>query len=125
MENEVGIWIDHKSAILVFLGAKEERIMRINSNISSPLLTGGSKDVKPTDELDRRFKDHIGKYFYEVISNIRKCESILIMGPGEAKLELKKRLENEKLQNHIIGVENADKMTEPQLITTVIQYFAK
>ena len=36
--------------------------------------------------------------------------TILIFGPGEAKGELKKRLEEDKLGGHIVSIETVDKM---------------
>jgi hypothetical protein len=46
----------------------------------------------------------------QVIASIRDAESILIFGPGEAKGELKKRLEEDKLGGHIVSIETVDKM---------------
>jgi hypothetical protein len=54
---------------------------------------------------------------------IRDAVSILIFGPGEAKGELKKRLERHKLGGRIVGVETMDKMTNNQITVKVRQYF--
>ena len=54
---------------------------------------------------------------------IRDAESILIFGPGEAKGELKKRLERGKLSGRIVGVETIDEMTDHQIAMKVRQYF--
>ena len=59
------------------------------------------------------------------IACIRDAESILILGPGEAKGELKKRLEKSKLGGRIAGVETVDKMTDRQIGAKVRQYFAE
>jgi hypothetical protein len=45
------------------------------------------------------------------------------MGPGEAKLEFEKRLARENVKIPVVGVETADKMTEPQLAAKVRKYF--
>jgi hypothetical protein len=47
----------------------------------------------------------------------------LIFGPGEAKGELKKRLESKGLGGRIVGVETTDKMTERQIAAKVRAYF--
>jgi hypothetical protein len=65
------------------------------------------------------------KYYDEVIAAIRDAESILIFGPGEAKGELKKRLEKDKLGGHIIAVETIDKLTDRQIAAKVREYFHK
>jgi len=60
-----------------------------------------------------------------VIASIRDAESILIFGPGEAKGELKKRLEGDKLGGRIVSIETVDKMTDRQITAKVRQHFAK
>jgi len=60
-----------------------------------------------------------------VIASIRDAESILIFGPGEAKGELKKRLEGDKLGGRIVSIETVDKMTDRQIAAKVRQHFAK
>ena len=66
---------------------------------------------------------HLDKYYDKAISAIHDATSILIFGPGEAKGELKKRIENKKLKGHKIAVEAADEMTEPQIAAKVRQRF--
>jgi hypothetical protein len=58
-----------------------------------------------------------------VIACIRDAESILIFGPGEAKGELKKRLERNKLGGRIVGIETIDRMTDRQIAAKVRRYF--
>ena len=48
---------------------------------------------------------------------------ILILGPGEAKGELKKRLAKGQKGARLVALETADKMTEPQVVARVRQYF--
>jgi hypothetical protein len=54
---------------------------------------------------------------------VRTAESILIFCPGEAKGELKKRLNKNNLDKRIAGVETVDKMTDRQIAAKVRQYF--
>jgi hypothetical protein len=68
---------------------------------------------------------HLDKYYDEVITFIHDAESILIFGPGEAKGELKKRIEIKGLHGHIVGVETADEMTDPQIAAKVRKRFLK
>jgi len=62
-------------------------------------------------------------YYDGVIASIREAESILIFGPGEARGELKKRIEKGTLSGRIVGVETADKMTDQQIAAKVRRYF--
>lgn len=52
-------------------------------------------------------------------------QAILILGPGEAKGELKKRLVKAKLGKRLVGVETADTMSGPQLAKEVRRRFQK
>mgnify|MGYP002477277600 CR=1 FL=1 len=50
----------------------------------------------------------------------------MIIGPGEAKIELKKEMEKSKeLSRKISKVEPADKLTERQLAARVKDYFLR
>jgi hypothetical protein len=49
----------------------------------------------------------------------------LLFGPGEAKGELKKRLERKKMGGRIAAVETVDKMTDGQIAAKVRKHFAK
>jgi hypothetical protein len=66
---------------------------------------------------------HLNEYFDGVISLLRNADSIFIFGPGEAKLQLKKRLENSELSGRIIRVDTEDKMTNHQISMRVRQHY--
>jgi hypothetical protein len=53
----------------------------------------------------------------------RDAESIFLFGPGEAKGELKKRLEDDHLDQLIQAVETVDQMTDRQIAAKVREYF--
>ena len=69
------------------------------------------------------FSRHLNIYYAAVVACIRDAEFILIFGPGEAKGELKKRLERINLGGRIVGIETVDKMTGRQIAAKVRQYF--
>jgi hypothetical protein len=80
--------------------------------------------VPADDSRQRALTGHLNQYYDAVIAGIRGAEAILIFGPGEAKGELKKRLEKDKLGGKIVGVETADKMTDHQIAAKVREHFA-
>jgi hypothetical protein len=71
----------------------------------------------------REFMHRLNIYYDEVISCIRDADAVLIFGPGEAKGELRKRIEKNKPSGRIVGMETAGKMTERQIAAKVRQYF--
>ncbi|MGA2526111.1 MAG: hypothetical protein ABSF79_05785 [Smithellaceae bacterium] len=134
MRTKVGLWIDHRKAIIVAVTDKGEETRLIVSKAEKQLQRSGdsplngryeSHKVPADDSRQRTFTGHLNIYYEAVIACLRDAESILIFGPGEAKGELKKRLEKSKLGGHIVGIETVDKMTDRQIATKVRQYFAK
>jgi hypothetical protein len=132
MKTTVGVWLDHRKAIIVTGSDNGEEIALIISKVEKKLRRSGdsplkghyeSQQVPADDSRQRRFTGHLNMYYDAVIACIRKAESILIFGPGEAKGELQKRLESNNLGERIVGIETVDKMTDRQIAAKVRQYF--
>jgi hypothetical protein len=130
MKRKVGLWIDHREAVIVFFTDEGEETKRITSNIEQDVrFSAGSRSkdgwqgVSPEDMRDRRSENQLNRYYDDVIACIRDAESILILGPGEAKGELEKRLESKKLRGRIVGIETVDKMTDRQIAAEVRKHF--
>jgi hypothetical protein len=127
MKKQAGLWIDHREAVIVVLTDKDEKITHIKSDAEKQIrFPGGSrKDGLQKTEAVRgnKLEQDLGKYFDEVIANIREAELIQIFGPGEAKGELVKRLEAAGLKERIVEVETTDKMTDNQITAKVREYF--
>jgi stalled ribosome rescue protein Dom34 len=86
--------------------------------------SGGAQAASEEDLRDNQFAGHLSKYYDRVISAIGNTESILILGPGEAKGELAKRLEHKNLGGRIVAVETVDKMTDRQIAARVREQFS-
>ena len=134
MSTNVGLWIDHRKAVIVAVTDQAEATTLIISKIEKqPGRSGGARSITPyesqqvpaDDTRERKFTGHLNIYYDAVIASIRDAESILIFGPGEAKGELKKRLEGDKLGGRIVSIETVDKMTDRQIAAKVRQHFAK
>lgn len=134
MKITAGLWIDHRKAVIALLSEDGEETLEIQSNVEKqPGRLAGVRSTTPyesqklqaDDSLQREFTGHLNQFYDEVIAAVRHAESVLLFGPGEAKGELKKRLERDKLGGHIIAVETADKMTDRQIAAKVREYFHK
>ena len=124
MRKRVGLWIDHKKAVIFSLTDEGAEIKRISSELTKNVrLSGGAQKESAEEHGDERLNGQLKNYYDEVLSYICHAESILIFGPGEAKVELKKRLENMELKGHIVGIETVDKMTDNQIVVKVRQHF--
>jgi hypothetical protein len=126
MKRKVGIWIDHRKTVIVSVSDKGEETSLIRSDMEKHVRYSGSpQEDSAEDQRDKRFIGHLNKYYDDIISCVRDAESILILGPGEAKIELQKRFESEALSGRIVGIETVDKMTDRQIAAKVRQYFSK
>jgi hypothetical protein len=132
MSKQLGLWIDHKKAIIVSEGDGGEEIQKIESEIGKHVkYRGPSRPKSPysaqyqqgDDQLDNKFNEKLKKFYDRVIARIRSAEVILILGPGEAKSELEKRLQYEKVRVRVVAVETADKMTDGQIAAKVRRTF--
>jgi hypothetical protein len=132
MTTTAGLWIDHRKAVIVNVTAGAEETLEIPSNVEKQAgrFAGirsttpyESKLVKADDTRQRKFTGDLNQYYDEVVAAIREIDAIFIFGPGEAKGQLKKRLEYAKLGDHIVATETSDKMTTPQVTAKVREYF--
>ena len=122
MNKRVGLWIDHRKAVIVMIKDEQEELMKISSNMEKHVRFSsgdGSEDGSSEDVRDRKFGNHLNSYYDEVIAYIRDADSIQIFGLGEAKSELEKRIKHEGLKAHISAIETVDKMTDPQISAKV------
>ncbi len=134
MRTKVGLWIDHRKAIIVAITDKGEEIRLIISKVERQLRRSGDSPLEGAhdkmqaparDSRQRTLTAHLNIYYDAVIACIRDAEFILVFGPGEAKGELKKRLKKANLSGRIVGMETVDKMTDHQIAAKVRQHFAE
>ncbi len=134
MSTQLGLWIDHKKATIVTVTGQGEAISEVHSDVETQLRRSGDSPLKGSyealqvpadDSRQRALTGELNTYYDEVIGQIRDADSILIVGPGVAKHELQKRLEENRLGAKIVGVETVDNLTDPQLAAKVRQHFAK
>jgi len=133
MSKNIGLWIDHRKANIMFITESGEETKLIISNVErqrrrlggSPL-KGAFERIRFSNDINekRNFKLHLSIYYDSVIACIQNAESILIMGPGEAKHELKARMEEKKLDEKISAVETVGFITENRLKRRIRDFYA-
>ena len=121
MTNKAGVWIDHKQAVLVLVNDAGTKIKKIKSDIQKPARAAGraksatpytKNDFLAEDRREHKIEDHRKKYFDEVMACLRGEDTLLVLGPGEAKYEFCKRIQSRKLRIGIVELETTDKMTD-------------
>jgi hypothetical protein len=133
MNTVAGLWIDHREAVIVILSDKGQETKRIKSDVEKQLRRSGrspsegpyeAQMVPADDSREREYAGELADYYDEVISCLRPAEEIMVFGPGEAKGELRKRIERNKLDLRITSFEASDKMTEPQIAAKVRGHYS-
>jgi hypothetical protein len=133
MTHKTGIWIDHRKAVIVTVLDGGEQVDTIASNVEKhPEREGDSplkgryeaQQVPADDKRLRSLTGHMNAFYDTVIGKIASADVIFIFGPGEAKGELMRRLEHQKLGSRVSALETADKLTDRQISARVRQHFS-
>ena len=135
METDAGIWIDHEKAFVVRVrnghrqpllhpvGSRGTRAVERRLVLQTPY---GPQEKSPEQKHDNRRKHNLQDYCQSVIKMVGDCRAVVIIGPGEARLELAKEMKRTKAPAaRIEAVEKADKMTENQMKALFSERFSR
>src|SRR5262249_19126208 len=129
MKTKTVLWLDNQKAYVVTMHDEEIKTSVIHSNVESKHRSTGGRKTRtpygPQDKLSsnsytRKRDNHLKKYYAEISNSISGAENLLILGPGESKIHLKKYLlEKPSFSSTKLIVENADKLTKNQLVAKI------
>jgi hypothetical protein len=134
MKTNIGLWIDHRRAVIVLESSAGEEVNVILSDADrQPGRIHGERStaayeslqVEADDVKERKFTSHLHQYYEEVVACVRHAEGLLVFGPGEAKGQLVKELERALPKGFIVTVETADKMTDRHIAAHVRDHFSE
>lgn len=132
MKNKAGVWIDHRKAVVAQLTDDGEETRQIDSGVVRPFASAGGPGSKQPNRRqgfvaentqEHKFMNELNTFYDSVLTSLHGADSVLIIGPGEAKGEFQKRLKSKKFPAHVVELETADKMTNPQIAALVRQHF--
>jgi hypothetical protein len=132
MKKNIGLWVDHRQAVILVLAERREEVRRVESKVEGQArsrrgVVGRAPKMaryfSAEDRETRRRIEHLNHYYGEIVKNIRDAESVFIMGPGEAKHELEKRMTRSRIKNRIAKIETAGKLTERQIMAKIRRFF--
>jgi len=117
MKTSAGLWIDYREAVIVMISDKGQETVRVKSNVKkqSRRFDHSSREGNRTAQL--------AIFYDEIITGIRAAASVLIFGPGEAKSELRRRIEKNTSAGPTVEMEASDQMTERQIVQKVRIHF--
>lgn len=132
MKKQIGIWLDYKEANIISLTDNNKEVLNILSEIEDYHLKGGARSKTPYGPMDvtseknhmERRKNQIEKYYLKIMKLVDKADEVFIMGPAEAKIGLRKKMNKTNTFKPIIkGFETRDSITENQKIALTRQFF--
>ncbi len=132
MTTNAGVWIDHHKAVVVLLTDDGQEMLQIQSDrgasARSPVGLRPQNSYMPNDFVTEGKREamvtiQLNEYYDEVIACVRDAQAILIMGPGEAKGEFRKRIVSQKFRSHIAEMKTVAKLTDQQIADYVRQHF--
>jgi len=122
MGQDVGVWIDHKKAIIVSIAAGEVTTRTLTSDVEAHPHYSGSQEGGGEKKYEERHNQD--RYYDGVIGQLGKPDAVLLFGPSDAKLQLKARLGRSKMSSEsIVAVESTDKLTDPQIVAKVKEHY--
>ena len=117
----IGVWIDHRKAVLVHVGQGDPEAQTVRSGVSVKDQADG---VPPQDTPEDSSRSQLEKYYRKILRGLRDAQVVFLFGPGEAKLELKRMLlRSRTLAGKLVGLETTEAMTDEQIVARVREVF--
>jgi len=126
---KVGIWIDHRKAVVVTIDGGQESQQVVESDIDDVTGPEGSRRTSTAygpqaKDVERQVQDkkrhHLARFYKDIVKRIGKPDQLLVIGPAEAKREFAELAEKDPaLRGVKIKLEPADRMTDAQIAAKV------
>lgn len=132
MARKIGLWIDHTKAVVVSLDKDQVSTETVESGVEKRIrVQGGSRSVAPygpqeatyEPRRDRKHDQHLREFYDRVVAGTSGADAVFIMGPGEAKTELRKRMGESFGAPDRVNTFAVDKLTEAQIVEKVKQHY--
>jgi hypothetical protein len=128
-----GIWLDKRESFLI--DESGEQVQKISSDVESHVRYKGETDhqgkfggqsVSPESGKNEREHHQVADYVKGLADNVAGVHELLIFGPSEMKMHLKKFLDSDhRFDQTSVHLETADSMTENQMKAFVRDFFSK
>jgi hypothetical protein len=121
-----GVWIDHALARFVFHREGESPRCKIIMSHAEPRHRSiGHSSVRPPAHVGGASEKHyfnrrevqLHRFYDRVIEELQGCRAVAVMGPGEAKGELLRRIANKRgARIPVLKTERVPRLTDYQIL---------
>jgi hypothetical protein len=129
MTCKMAVWLDHKRALVVTVCDRKVTSATVEFEETPMSRPGGGlraaaghgqHGVDPDQRRDARHAQQLARYYERIVALLDRADQIHLMGPGQAKLELKQRvLSHKPLAAIPLALETVDRMTDAQVVARV------
>jgi len=117
---QLGIWIDRKQAIIVSVMRDRTVLTKLRSSLRSHGRYHGAHDSGGERKYEARHQQGLAHYLDAVARHVERGDEVLILGPGETKRALAKRVGQIKsLTGVTTKASAADKISDADLVAAV------
>jgi hypothetical protein len=117
---KLGIWIDHKKAVVISVARDHSAITRLQSSLRPHRHYHGAQDGGGEKKYEARHEQGVSQFVDAVARHVGRGDEVLILGPGESKKALSRRIRQIKsLKGVSTTTTAADKLTEAQLVAAI------
>jgi hypothetical protein len=113
----VAVWIDHEKAVLAFVHGEQVETKTLRSGIEPHPHWAGSQEGGGEKKYEARRGHRLDHFYDGVLDQLHDAGALYLFGPGEAKLELQRRLARVKpLAQLPVSIETSDRLTDAQIV---------
>jgi hypothetical protein len=113
----VAVWIDHEKAVLAFARDEQVETKTVHSGIEPHPHWAGNQEGGGEKKYEARYAQRLDHFYDGILSHFHDARALYLFGPGEAKLELERRLKRVKrLAQLPLTVETSDRLTDAQIV---------
>ena len=120
MNAKLGIWIDRKKAVIVSVARDHSAVTHLRSSVRPHSHYHGAQDGGGEKKYEARHEQDVAHFVDAVARHIERGDEVLILGPGESKGALARRIRQIKaLKSVATKTSAADKLTDAQLVAAI------
>jgi hypothetical protein len=124
VNGKLGIWIDHKTAIVVSVTRDHSLVTRLQSSLRPHGHYHGAQDGGGEKKYEARHAQRLAHFVDAVARHVERGDELLILGPGESKSALARRIREVKsLRGVATTTRAADKLSQAQLVAMIRQRY--